>query len=843
MIIHRNGRFFAFQLSGVSDLVLLHEPDVLLLSYFFNDCALEKVAQQFANESIVRSMLPDIQLKQVFQRIEFLLQQQIIIFSGGGGVRSQKDRPKIGLQEDNQNTRSLINNTQARLGSNFALIGGSEGLKIWSPRTREFYLLGTEMLFLLISFSLEKSVTTILQNILKITKLTKLEGSVDWLIQKGLLIKVENKGDHTSKINSSRSISEPIEPSEKIISSKSWLDIEVDDRIPVYFVPHMQNHYPLALGLLFSAIEVDVNSVLHEKYLLIPITYLSPEDFINGPYKKFGRGVWLFSNYMWSIKTNMKISQAIKQHIQGNLTIHGGPSTPNYESKSREFFELYKSVDICVHGEGEGSITEILQCLYMTKSGQISYEPATLQKVSGISFRSYEKNGDALCRTNTRVRLKKPDIIPSPYSEGYFEHYSGEQVEAAIIESNRGCPFGCTFCDWGSATNQKIRKFDLDRVKREIEWIAKKRIRVLWIADANFGMYDRDIELSKFIVDMKVKYFFPQEIVVNYTKNTTWRLAEIIKIFSQGDIISQGVISIQTTDITTLEVINRKNIKTKKYDELSQIFNDLKLPLSTDLMLGLPGITITAFKNDLQRYFDFDVSLKAYPTQLLPNSPMADPDYIEKYKIKVDKNDFLVSTFSYTKDDLSEMKTLYSLYTIADGYSLLRYVLRFLQWDFNIKAIDFLECIGDTVREESVLYPRIAFVFKYFEADKFMPGGWKYFYKEIAELVESKYGVLRDSTFDTVLTVNEFAMPDDSHQYPVSVELQRDFKKYFLNNNNKKNGEKLTQLKHYSPSTLLFDDPDGMSNINSRHIQYDTHQFFWEIRSDIARAKSTSDVK
>jgi len=42
-------------------------------------------------------------------------------------------------------------------------------------------------------------------------------------------------------------------------------------------------------------------------------------------------------------------------------------------------------------------------------------------------------------------------------------------------------------------------------------------------------------------------------------------LVEIIKIFTAGGIISQDIISIQTTDEKTLEVINRKNIKTEIY--------------------------------------------------------------------------------------------------------------------------------------------------------------------------------------------------------------------------------------------------------------------------------------
>ena len=138
-------------------------------------------------------------------------------------------------------------------------------------------------------------------------------------------------------------------------------------------------------------------------------------------------------------------------------------------------------------------------------------------------------------------------------------------------------------------------------------------------------MYDRDIELSHYIVETLKKYGFPKEVVVNYTKNTTRKLLEIIRTFSSGGIISQAIVTIQTTDAATLKVINRRNIKTEVYDELAEVFADANLPLSTDLMTGLPGITPEAFDRDLQRYFEADVTVKAYPTQLLPNSPMADP--------------------------------------------------------------------------------------------------------------------------------------------------------------------------------------------------------------------------
>ena len=95
------------------------------------------------------------------------------------------------------------------------------------------------------------------------------------------------------------------------------------------------------------------------------------------------------------------------------------------------------------------------------------------------------------------------------------------------------------------------------------------------------------------------------------------------------------VCGFQTTGDLSYNVQRPFLFESAGLDQLAQVFADANLPLSTDLMTGLPGITPEAFDRDLQRYFDADVTTKAYPTELLPNSPMADPEYIEKYQIRL----------------------------------------------------------------------------------------------------------------------------------------------------------------------------------------------------------------
>lgn len=822
MILNSNGQSIASQISGSAPPQVITWPDVLLLSYFLGNQETTDVADQFANHPWIKTLLPRVQNHDAEKRIQRF--KQVGLIGRSHQVRSPIKALELSVEQE---FASVELPSQLSLSSNAAISFDEQGYFSYSRIDKEPRLLPVSWVILMLAFGDGESHDEVIKS-KKFLFEDDLGPVLKTLYAHGFLIKKKSKRLYDEPKYAS------ILPSHDTLS---WQETQADGRIPVYFVPHMENHLPLALGIIFSSLKYHNQGVLLKRFQLIPITYLDPRDFLKGPYRKFGNGVWLFSNYMWSLEVNLQISQVVKRHDPKNLTIHGGPSTPQYKQASERFMTEQPSVDISVHGEGEITIIEVFEQIVKHPSGQISCQPQELASVTGITFRDNAATG--FIRTGIRQRMTSPDDVPSPYLSGLFDTYNG-RVEASIIESNRGCPFGCTFCDWGSATNQKVRKFDLDRVKQEIQWTGRNKVCVIWIADANFGLYDRDIELSKYIVETKEKYGYPQEVVVNYTKNSTWRLVEIIKVFTAGKIMSQGIISIQTTDEKTLEVINRKNIKTEKYDELSKVFYDLNLPLSTDLMLGLPGITVEAFKNDLQRYIDMDVSVKAYPTQLLPNSPMADPEYIEKYQIKVDENDFLISSYSFTERDLAWMKCVAQLYAVADGYSLFRYVMRYLQWEHDIRATDFLESLLRFVRDKPNQYHQISWAVHYFDNNKYMPGGWVMFYQQVAAYIKQQYGIDNDPGLNTVLRVNEACMPDDTLNYPLQVELAHDFKAYFAARTSQP-ATSNNPLTDYPPAKFSVSDPNSMVDIDLGYQQYDTHQYFWELHSEVSRPKSISE--
>jgi radical SAM superfamily enzyme YgiQ (UPF0313 family) len=800
-IFHPRGRFVAGWLTLQRPLVPLNEADLILFDTLLTPRS-PADAVQLTQDALQTTLGVSASAADIASRIRDLGRSDFFVPSEAA-ERSPGAKTIADCLKDSD-VRAARADRKLRIPRNFLARPTQKGFEVWSHASQSYEVVSADLLILLYRFGSGALESEVISG----SGASDLAAAVDWLLENRLLCEAVDHGQHA-----------PPEPAVQAQVSTAKIDLpEPDGRTPVYFVPHTEDHYPLALGMLFSFIQSFNGGALLNRYQLVPIVFMEQGDILERLYPLYGDGVWLFSNYMWSLDKNMRISTAVKELSARNITIHGGPSTPSYPAACSEFLRANPSVDIAVHGEGELTTAELLDSMM-----DLAVDADSVGKVNGISIRGEvsETTPDGVIRTATRIRFRAPDEIPSPYLNGVFDCYG--DVSAAIIESNRGCPFGCTFCDWGSATQQKVRKFSVQRVRDEITWLAERKVRILWIADANYGMYDRDIEIAEWIRDTKKKTGYPREVVVNYTKNATRRLAKIIEIFADSGICSQGIISIQTRDDNTLEVINRKNIKTDKYNELAEIFRHQNLPLSTDLMIGLPGITVDAFKEDLQYYFDKDVEVKAYPTQLLPNSPMADPEYISKYEIAVDENNFLISCFSYTELELREMNSLYQLFSLADSYSILRYVVRFLQWEKQIPAMEFLHRMLRETHSAPGRWPTIGFWIQTFKDLKIVPGGWRRLYDEVADFALTIFECERDSAMHAVLRYNEFVMPDDAAIYPRELALDHDVETYFADR--RQDPDNAAPLASYPPATVTIDDIYKMSHIDFNAAQYDSHQW------------------
>jgi radical SAM superfamily enzyme YgiQ (UPF0313 family) len=560
------------------------------------------------------------------------------------------------------------------------------------------------------------------------------------------------------------------------------------------------NMAPLSLGLLVAYAQELDGGRLKDRYDFLPMFLTDDRLLLQWTSEP---GIFLFSNYIWNYERNLKLSALVKEANPESITIHGGPSTPKYAGDCEEFFATNPHVDITVRGEGEATFAAILDALdpaYLT-------DFSNLHDVAGISF------GDlsGIVHTPDRPRIEDLDSIPSPYLLGLFEPF-GQARLAAVVESNRGCPYGCTFCDWGSATLSRIRKFDMDRVKAELEWFSRNQLLFVSLCDANFGILERDVEIAEHIAELKRKYGFPKTAALNYAKNTMKHLRPIIDTFASVDLNIEPTVAVQSMDETTLKIIRRSNIKTEKYDELADEFRRSGLRLATDVMMGLPGSTVDSFKSDLQKCTDRDVRARCNPTVLLPNSPMNEPSYRKEHGIVARPHELLKETKTYTREDYTEMERLQKAYYVFDSYAVLRHVAPFVRSEIGVKEVDFYDRISRDAIAEPLRWPIIAAEVRMMEFNLAPPSSWGLFVEEVGDYLVHALGVEVGTALDTALQVQLAHLPAPSRTMPQTVHLDHDYVAWYDTLIEIRSGEHRDDWEQIAPRLVTF--PPGEIKIS-----------------------------
>ncbi len=544
-------------------------------------------------------------------------------------------------------------------------------------------------------------------------------------------------------------------------------------RVPVYSVWSTVTGPMLSLGMLTAAARAHDGGALNEHFEI-----RHPEDatsFLEDLRTRRGPAVLLSSDYVFSLEHNLDLARQAKRINPELVVVHGGPSSPRQPDDARRFLHEHREVaHVLTRGEGERLICELLGALVDTLP---ALDPEALARIDGLSFID-ERTGDVV-RTADRERSATLDEFPSPYLTGEYDHIPASAWRICLsIETNRGCPYGCTFCDWGSATLSRIRKFDAERVVEEVRWAAERGISAVNLVDANFGIMARDVEITRRIGAIKSMLGYPEVLVFAPAKNTTKHLTAIFDALAEAGIHPGASLSVQTTDPATLEVLDRSNIATDHFVALAADLRRRGHAVLGDLLLGVPNQTHETFKADLQFMADHEICVRTHPLQGLPNAPMAEPDYRERHRIEVEDG-MVVATATYSRRDRAEMLKLRDLDLIFERYGLLRHVLRWLQWDHGILSHDVLDHLRVVTGTSPERFPHLSWLAGYFDLHPGAPCGWTHVYREARALLVEDFGIDASSGLDCVLELQRFLMPERGRTFPATIALDHAYQDYY----------------------------------------------------------------
>jgi hypothetical protein len=333
-----------------------------------------------------------------------------------------------------------------------------------------------------------------------------------------------------------------------------------------------------------------------------------------------GAAVVGFSVYVWNIRLSLAIARRLKALRPETLVVFGGPQVPD---RAERFLREHPFVDVACHGEGEAVFLSLLE---RSASRDFRDVPGISHLDAASGFVSHPK----------APRLADLERIPSPYLSGVFAPLLEANPQERFVmlwETNRGCPFSCTFCDWGSAVASKVFKFGVERLRQELEWFAGRRGEFVFCCDANFGILPRDLELAEHAAAVKRRTGFPRTLSVQNTKNATERAYRVQSLLAGAGMNAGVTLSLQSTSEQALLASRRDNISSASFSELQRRYTRDGIETYTDMILSLPGESYASFTKGVGEVIAGGQHgrIQFYNCAMLPNAEISDPEYAARH--------------------------------------------------------------------------------------------------------------------------------------------------------------------------------------------------------------------
>lgn len=293
-----------------------------------------------------------------------------------------------------------------------------------------------------------------------------------------------------------------------------------------------------------------------------------------------------FSVYVWNHNILDECAGQLKKLLPECITIAGGPEVTANPANFHNF-------DYTIAGQGEIAVPELLKCRMRN----------TECRISGVYCNKSASPNSEFLIPNSEFRIDRalpcsPELTPSPYLDGTLDpsKYGG-----ALWELARGCPFKCSYC-YESKGEKKIAYFPLERLEKELELFAKKKIPQVFVLDPTYNASkERAIKMLKMIQKKAPGMFFYFEARAEFIDR------EIAKAFSKIPCCIQ--FGLQSSNPDVLKKVHR-TLDRKQFARNIGFLNETGATFGFDLIYGLPGDNLQGFKNSI------DFALELYPNNL-----------------------------------------------------------------------------------------------------------------------------------------------------------------------------------------------------------------------------------
>jgi hypothetical protein len=406
--------------------------------------------------------------------------------------------------------------------------------------------------------------------------------------------------------------------------------------------------------------------------------------------------VFGLSCYTWNVAEFLTLARTVKREIPAALVVAGGPHVQRAED-----FLIEDGIDVVVLGEGEKTFTELLDCS----------DRSTWGEIAGLGFLAED---GIPRRTEARARVTALDEFPSALDILELRGPDGEPLyEHVAYETSRGCPYKCSFCEWGTgAIGTKMFQFSLDRIRSDFDRLVEGGVHDIWLCDSNFGALKDDLEKAKMIVDLRTRTGLPQTFATSWSKNHNSRVREIVRLMHKNGLLPHYNFALQTLTPLALELSHRTNMRANDYEPVVKELATEGVPICAELIWGLPGDTLREFEANLDHLLTIFPNVNIFGYTLLPGTEFYERrDEYQLQTIPVAgygkaKGEYVIGCHTFSRDEGAEgyflitsyimlargqmMPTTARFTAFAGGISttgMLRFVLRSLLLELGSSAV------------------------------------------------------------------------------------------------------------------------------------------------------------
>lgn len=305
------------------------------------------------------------------------------------------------------------------------------------------------------------------------------------------------------------------------------------------------------------------------------------------------------SAFLWSLPQLASVMVALARDDPRRLLVLGGPSARPNMLAHAPFAALERILDVLVEGEGEAPMAAL--------AALADRERASLARVAGLTLR----NGQGGWRRTPPAPRAVMDDLASPYRLGLVPAGG-----IGLMETYRGCPLTCSFCEWGVMDAPK-NVLSAKGIAADFVAMEGLGLRALLLADAGlnlnaaaFAALSRAAAETGFLKSRAlITEVYPKSLTEDHLR------------FLEGVGAPHIGVGLQSFDDAVLRNVERRFDPSRLGGLLSALRS--VAAVTTEIIMGLPGDTPDRFKASFDRARALGTGLRVYHCAVLPSALMA----------------------------------------------------------------------------------------------------------------------------------------------------------------------------------------------------------------------------